>query len=477
MNYPQFVGANYQSQSYVADAEELINRFIENVEGEGATRKTALYPTPGFRAFATAGVSGCRGAFTDASGRGFAIFYTTLVEFSTAGVVTVRGTVAADVNPATFCTNGPDDQLFITSGDRGYCYTLATNVLTQVLASGATMGGFLDGYFIAFDKPGNRIRISDLFDGLVWDPTQFLARSTSADPWMAMLVTPYYQIILPGSQTGDILSNVGTFPFPFAPDKSGAFAEGIAATFSIQQAGKTTTWLSTNGAGGYQVLAAQGFNPQRISDHGVERAIAQYERIDDAIGQTYEEQGHAFLLLTFPTANVTWCFDFSTAKWHKRGTWISEDNRYIYSRAVFHCFFDGKHLMGDREGATIYEMTDQVSMDVDDRPLRWLRRAPALLAEHKRLIVHRIEVLMQVGVGLTTGQGADPVMLIRASRDFGQTWGAEREMKIGAQGEYWRRVYATRFGVGRSWVFEVSGTDPVPMRISGAEIEIERLAA
>jgi hypothetical protein len=237
--------------------------------------------------------------------------------------------------------------------------------------------------------------------------------------------------------------------------------------------------LSTNGAGGYQVLAAQGFNPLRISDHGVELAIAGYSRKDDAIGQTYEEQGHAFLLLTFPTAGVTWCYDFSTKKWHKRGTWISEENRYIYSRPVFHCVaFGGTHLMGDREGNILYEMTSEVSTDVEDRVLRWVRRAPALYNEHKRVIVNRFELLMETGIGLSgTGQGSDPVVMVRASRDFGQTWGAERSLKIGKQGEFWRRVFATRFGAGRGWVFEASGTDPVPMRISGAELDIERLAA
>lgn len=480
MDYPSFVGASYRSQSYVSDQEDLINRYVEFIEGEGATRKTALFPVPGFRSYATALVSGCRGSFTDpASGRCFQVFYTTLYEVTkngSLGTLTARGTVAADANPVTFATNA-EDQIFITSGGLGYCYTLSTDTLTNIAGLVATQVAFLDGYFVALDVPGNRIRISDLFDGTVWDPTQFLARSTNADPWRAIIATPYYQLVLPGSETGDILSNVGTFPFPFAPDKSASFAEGCAATFSMVQAGKATAWVSTNKNGGYQVMAAQGFNPQRISNHALERELATYARVDDAIAQTYEQDGHPFLLVTFPTANVTWCYDFSTQLWHKRGTWIAEENRYIYSRAVFHCVFDGKHLMGDRESATIYELTDAVYTDVDDRPMRWLRRAPALFDAHKRIILHRIELFMQTGVGLATGQGSDPVIMIRASRDFGQTWGAERQMKIGAQGEYWRRVFATRFGAGRAWVIEVSGTDPVPMRISGADVEVERLAA
>lgn len=478
MDYRAFVGGSYRSQSYVSDQERTVNRFLEVIESDGATRKTALYPVPGFRAFAAVMPAGCRGMFTEEqSGRVFAIFGTSFDELLADGTVVNRGEVALDGNQVTYCANG-NDQVFVTAGDRGYCLTLSTNAFAEVLSSGATIGGFLDGYFIAFNLAGNEIRISDLFDGMVWDPTQYLQRSTSSDPWRSMVVTPYYQILMPGATSGDVLSNVGSFPFPFAPDKSGSFAEGIAATFSLQQTSKATTWIASNKNGGARVLAATGFNPVRISDHGMERAMAQMPRIDDAIGQTYEEQGHLFLLLTFPSAGQTWAYDFTTQVWHERGTWISEENRYSYSRPVFHCFGHGKHLMGDRESNVVYEMTDEVSTDVDGRPLRWLRRAPAIFNENKNIIVHRIELFMEMGIGSSdTGQGHDPVLMIRASRDFGQAFGAERQLRVGKQGERWRRVSATRFGKGRGWVFEASGSDPVPMRLSGASLEIERLAA
>lgn len=480
--FPAFVGGSYQSQSPIADQEDLINRYIEVMESPGASAKTALYPIPGVQPFATSIATGCRGQFTDdTSGRTFAVQGASLVEVSVSGIVTVRGAVAVDGNPATFSTNGTAGQLLITSGSNAYSYDLATDTLTLQVAGEATMGAVLYGYGLIFDKTTGAVRLSDLFDLTVWDPTQFFERTIGADPWQAMHVTPYGYIVLPGTQTGETWYNAGTFPIPFAPDPSGQFARGIAATFSIQQMGDTAVWLSRGVDGDFTVVQQSGFTPQRISTHPVELAIGGYNdstRIDDAIGQIYGDQGHLFYLLTFPTANVTWAFDATVSgkanPWAKRGTWISEENRYVFWRPVFHTFAFGQHLMGDPNSNVIYRLESTYASDVDGRPIRWLRRAPAVMANMDRLIVDELQLLMEVGVGTATGQGQAPVITLRVSRDGGRTWGNERSVSVGRQGEYWARVRFLQLGMGRNFVFELAGSDPVPYRISEAYLTARR---
>ncbi len=94
---------------------------------------------------------------------------------------------------------------------------------------------------------------------------------------------------------------------------------------------------------------------------------------------------------------------------------------------------------------------------------RWLRRFMLPFNENQRVFLSRIEFLMQTGVGLSTGQGSDPVVMMRLSKDGGFTWGHETQMSMGKIGEYFHRVYANRLGQGRQWVCEISGTDPVPV--------------
>lgn len=473
--YPSFIDGSYPSQSPITDQEETINWLVEITETQGATAKASLYPVPGFRLFATVNQIGGRAMFamgtgqTAISGRSFGVVGPTLYEWFADGTWTNRGTVTVDGSPATICTNGDGgDQLFITSGNNGYCYDLLTNTLTLVLTGAATQGGELYGYFVAFDAVRNQIRISALFDGATWDPTQFLARSIGSDPWTAMLVTPYGNIFLPGSQTGEFLYNAGTFPFPFAPDPSGLIEEGIAATFSLQQAAKSAVWLSTNKNGGYQVQRAAGFSPQRISTHAIEDQIARYTRVDDALGETYEDRGHAFYLLTFPTAGVTHVYDFITSKWHKRDTWIAEENRSDALRPTFHCFAFGKHLMADRTTGKIYQMDAAFGSDIDGRPLRRVRRAPALVNGRKRIFFPCFEILLQAGVGLASGQGSLPLVLMRKSDDGGITWSNERSATAGAIGAFGTRLRFLKTGSARLRVYEIVCTDPVPWRITDA---------
>lgn len=93
-------------------------------------------------------------------------------------------------------------------------------------------------------------------------------------------------------------------------------------------------------------------------------------------------------------------------------------------------------------------------------PIRRLRRFPIAYNLNKEQFLRRIEFVCQPGVGLAEGQGSDPTLMFRLSRDGGITWSTEQTMSIGAMGEYLKRAYLTGLGRGRQLVGEVSTTDP-----------------
>lgn len=482
--FPAFIGGSYTPDSRTADAERTVNFYVEPMEVPGAATQAALMPTPGVTPYATSLAVGWRATFTDdASGRAFGVVGGSFVEVTDngnqTGTVTVRGAVATDANPATISTNGDaGGQLLITSGGNAYCFDLSTNTLTLEVAGEATVGAVLYGYGLIFNKATGKVRLSDLDDLTAWDPTQFFQRSINADPWQSLWVTPNGYIILPGTQTGESWYNAGTFPIPFQPDPSGQFAVGCAATFSMQQLGDTVVWLAKDASGSVQVVRQSGFTPQRISTYPVEDALSTYNAdlgVADAIGQVYGEVGHLFYLLTFPSANATWCFDASVVgranPWHERSTWIAEEARDIAWRPVFHMFAFGLHLMGDVASATLYRMAHDLTLDVENRPMRRVRRSPPLIQLHQRFTLRALELHFQTGVGTATGQGQVPMVTVRVSRDGGFTWGAERALALGRMGEYWVRVRAEMLGQARSFNFEVVCTDPVACRLVNAYVD------
>jgi hypothetical protein len=471
MLYDGFIGPSYISQALTADQEDLINFYVERMESPGATTEAALYPTPGVDLLDTAGIGPGRAHFYMA-GREFAVSGTGFYEIDVNGAPTLHGTVAIDSNPATISSNGDGGgQLFITSGTNGYNFDLGTDTLTQIAALNglATMGDQLDGYFIALDSATSTFYISNLLDGTTWTTgLDFAQRSARPDPWLAMKVSGRY-IYLFGEQTSEIwYNNAASFPFALHP--SGVLEYGIASQFSAARLGKDLLWVSGSREGRASVLRTSGFTPEVISTYALQNQISDYSTIEDAVGDSYSDRGHNFYLLTFPTEGVTWAWDSETQLWAKRGTWIAEDGEYTSWRPRWHAFAHNQHRMLDSENGSIYEMSNSHGLDVEDRPIRRVRRAPALMAENERVFYSKFELDLQPGIG--NADAPDPQVMMRFSDDGGRTWSSEQWRSAGAEGAYSTRLEWHRLGTGRRRVFEVAMSDQANYRLTNAYLTL-----
>jgi hypothetical protein len=469
-SYPGFCGPSYESQSPLASSERCMNLYPERLE-MGNQQQVVLYSTPGLKAFSESTSGPCRGLFAQ-NGRCFVVMANTLYELNSAGTFTSLGTVAGDSNPATFATNGDGgDELFVTSGDQGYLYNLSTGAFSNPV-SDVTMGGMLDGYFVALDQSTSTFKMSDLLDGTTWDSTQILQRNAAPDTWQAMLVKNPI-ILLFGSETTEPIYNAGAAPFPFAPVPNMIIPHGIAAPFSAKAIGNTVLWLTETKDGNRQVVAMMGYNAQRVSTYAVEFALSQYDNVDDAVAYTYQDQGHQFYTLNFPSANATWVFDLSMGMWHERGKWNADAMEYEVWGPEYHAFAFDKHLVGDPCNGVIYHMSTDLFTDVDGKGLRRQRIPPILQSEQRRVFLDRFQLHCDVGVGLLSGQGDDPQVMLQLSRDGGITWGSERWRSAGKMGEYLHRAQWWRLGSGRNLLPSVTMTDPVPWRILDAYINVK----
>jgi hypothetical protein len=473
IEYPSFIGGSYESQAVTADAEKTVNWYPERMESPGAAARMVLYCTPGVEEIVAAATGPGRAHFY-MDGREFAVIGTTFYEIGQFGSLTSRGTVALDSNPATICSNGDGGgQLFITSGGNGYCYNLSTNTLTQIAALNgiATMGGQLDGYFLVLDSSASKFYISALLNGLSWTTgTDFAQRNTAPDPWIGMQINGPY-VWLFGEQTSEVWYDSGASPFPFARHPSGLIHYGIAAPFASAVANGSLVWLGASKIGDGQVLRANGFAPETISTYPLQYALNGYATISDAVAEAYNDFGHTFFLLNFPSQNVTHAWDAETLLWADRGTWIAEDNRFVAWRPRWGVVAFGEHRTLDASTGSVYRFNYAAgALDVDDREIRRLRRAPALVQENRRISYPGFEVMLESGLGTATGQGADPQMMMRFSDDGGRTWSTEQMRSAGKTGEFSRRVRWERCGEGRQRVFEVSCSDPIPWRLMGANL-------
>ncbi len=187
-----------------------------------------------------------------------------------------------------------------------------------------------------------------------------------------------------------------------------------------------------------------------------------YGTVADAVGMSYAQDGHEFYVITFPTADKTWCYDLTTGLWHRRAI---RDDANVLHRDHANCMasFQGFSLAGDKGNGLIYAASTTTFTDFSDigNEIPRIRRCRHLTSDLNEVYYHDFQLQFQPGVGLQTGQGSDPQAMLKWSDDGGFTWSNEHWASIGRVGEYKNRARWQQLGKSRDRIFEVQVTDPV----------------
>jgi hypothetical protein len=472
------LGSSYVARSINAADNRMVNLFPEIVP-EGGKEPGFLNRAPGLKFQQTIGTGPIRALWAHQT-NGSDFYVVSGTEFYKVTGLTATPTKLGDVNgtgPVSIADNGT--QIFLACNPDGFIYNEVTNVFAQITDPdfpGAVTVGYLDGYFVFNEPNSQKIWVTELLDGTSVDPLDFASAEGSPDGLVAVNID-HREAWLFGTDSIEVWYNAGQTDFPLTRIQ-GAFNEiGCVASFSIAKLDNGLFWLGTDARGQGIVYRANGYAGVRVSTHAIEYAIAQYGNISDAIAYTYQQEGHAFYVLTFPSANATWVYDVATQAWHERAGWNTATGEFTRHRSNCQCNFGGNTVVGDYESGNIYTLDLDVYAD-NGGIQKWLRSWRALPTGQnnlKRTAQHSLQLDCESGTGLITGQGSDPEIMLRFSDDGGHTWSNEHLSKMGKIGEYYRRVFWRRLGMTlklRDRVYEVSMTDPVKTAIMGAEILI-----
>ena len=235
----------------------------------------------------------------------------------------------------------------------------------------------------------------------------------------------------------------------------------------------TVFWLGKNKDGGGIVWRLNGYTPQRVSTDAIEYAIAKYSTIADARAYAYQQEGHTFYVLTFPSGGATWVYDAATQLWHQRAYLDPDTGTLGRHRSNCHMYYAGLHIVGDFETGDLYALDLDYYQDGTD-PMPSIRAAAYIGGPDYNWIIHnRLQVDFETGVGLVDGQGSAPLVLLDWSDDGGKTWSNQHRGSLGKTGEYLTRVFWTRLGRARARTYRVMISDPVKRVIMGAALNPE----
>jgi hypothetical protein len=452
------VGPAYTLRAIQLDCQRCVNLFPET---ELPTSKDvqALQPTPGLTVFGTAPQSGCRGLW-EATGRCFAVFGNTLYEFSTSGAATSRGFIAGS-GPVGMVDDSVN--LVIAAGSSaGYYLSLSTNVLTQysaALYNGCAVPDYLDGYII-FNQPlSQTFYLSLPGDATTIYPAYSAAKEGFSDNLVRSIVVNRTLMLL-GSETVEFWYDAGNSDFPFQLI-TGQFLEvGCAAAYSVCKVGNAVLWLANDKRGSGMVYMFAGAGPQRISTHAVEEAIQSYGDLSGSTAYTYQQDGHVFYVLNIPGAKTTWVYDMASGMWHERVYFVNGVEQRHLGQFACNCF--NNVLVGDYQSGNLYIM-DRYNYTDNGNVIERMRTFPHIHDEQKRIMFDYLQVDMLTGVGLNTGQGQFPKLMLSWSNDGGYTWSNEAYSSPGKMGKYRARARWRRLGYARDRVFKLRMTDPVQM--------------
>jgi hypothetical protein len=395
------LGSAYVARSINAADNRMVNLFPEVIP-EGGKEAAFLNRAPGLNFLQTVGTGPIRGLWAhQTNGSDFYVvsgneFY----KLSGLNATPILLGTVIGAGPVSIADNGT--QLFIAANGPSYIYNEVTNVFAAINDpdfAGAKTVAYLDGYFV-FNQPNSQIIwVSQLLNGSSVDPLDFASAEGSPDGVVG-LIADHRELWVFGTDSVEVWYNSGAADFPLQRIQ-GAFNEiGCVSAYTIAKMDNGLFWLGTDARGQGIVYRANGYTGVRISTHAIEYAIAQYGNISDAIAYTYQQEGHAFYVLTFPSGNATWVYDVATQAWHERAGFDSGE--FMRHRSNCQCNFGGNIIVGDFQNGNIYTLDLDVYAD-NGGIQKWLRSWRALPTGQnnlKRTAQHSLQLDCETGVGL-----------------------------------------------------------------------------
>lgn len=410
-----FFGGTYTSYSPNLADNFCMNLIPELVETKEGKQIGGFYSTPGQRLIQSLPNSGTgyvagpmRGVHAATNKTLVAVFGNQVVQIDQNQNVTPLGHLNTASGPVSIIDNGSQYAVF----DYFQGWSWSGSVWAQITTLPNFPGSATqqDGFGVVGIWGTNEFYQSNLDDLTTWDPLNFSSADADASNLQAV-ISLYRQLWLVKEKSIEIWNNAGLNGFVFQRMEGAFMNVGCAAPASVATSEDHVFWLGQSDKGSLVVYMNNGYTEVRISTHAVEYALQSYLSLSsigvaDALGFCYTQAGHTYYVLTFPAANHTWVYDFTTRLWHERGEFIN--GSYERWDPSCYAYFAKQHIVGSSTFQRICQLditypTDDLATTPPSNPKRWARRWRALTKPIKNTVrFPALQIDMQTGAFLGT---------------------------------------------------------------------------
>jgi hypothetical protein len=468
-------GLGTKSKSWAITAQKRINCIVEK-RGEEDRTSFALLGRPGLLAFNTTfGSNPSRGMWavnTLAQPLLFTVHAGTLYSINNAGVTSVIGAIGTITGDVSMADDGK--YLVLVDGTSGYWYNMETpGALTLIVDGNFTTSpktvSWQDNYFIVTSGASRQFQLSQItpsVDPAVWPAIQINFAGSAAGSLVAGQ-TDHSLLVLFGDVYTEFWQDTGSPDFPYANIPGSSQEFGLASAWSLAKFDNSLAGLFKNKMGGINVARLSGFNLQRLSDSDMEQIFDSYSAsaVGSAQGYSFMSEGHPLYVIMFPDT-ATWMYDGLSGAW----TELQDDLGGPFIGKKF-AVFQGRLCVSDAVDGKIYEF-DPATYSDNGALIGMEIWTKHIWNDDKYIGISDIQIDIESGVGLATGQGSLPVMDMQVSKDGGNTFASVGFSSMGPIGEYTQRVKWRSLGSARDWVLKLRITDPVKRVITGASAEL-----
>lgn len=453
-------GPTYSHRSRSLNAQRCVGLYPEIIDTQASKSKFILNSFPGLKLFAeTTGKD--RGMF-EHKGVLYKVSGETLYSVNAQGTPTSLGAISGTDR---CILEGIGNDIIIVTNGVAYQYTFGGSIaqITDVDLETPNSCAHLNNQMI-YDGDGGRFGVSDVGDATSIDGLNFATAESNADNLLRVYV--FNQVLyLFGEKTTEQWYNSGVGNPPFDRLEGGIVPIGIAAIHSVVHNDNALYFLADDNKV-YRLPSKEN-----ISTVAITHEFESYLVVDDAIGFTFTFENQNFYMLIFPTEDKSWCFSETSGQWFE-----PNESRYIGNS---HAYAYRKHLIADYDNGNIYEL-DVDTFDENGTNIERYRDTGPIhgglfKAPGKRFELNRLELIMEVGVGRlpsTEDNRENPYAMLSISNDGGKTFGTERWVQLGTQGQY-VKVEWSALGSYYEAILRIKFSDPNFYSIHSASADIE----
>lgn len=456
---------SYELRSTPASSARLVNCYIEQAPPDAKT-PAILTRSNGIKSWTTVGTGPIRGMYAEFIGLTTGQFeYLYVVSGSELYYVDSDKTVTLIGNigsPNRIDIDSNTSHVVVVNEPKAYHWdgtTFAQITDDDFITRGAGDVEFLDNFLLFREPDSGRFFGADLGSVTDFDALNFATAEAHPDNLKGMKAQ-HRQLINFGSKSGELWENTGATGFPFERIINGTFDRGCLNAATVATQDNSVYWVADD----FTVRKLEGITPRRVSSHAVEQFLSSATSTSlEAF--TYEQEGHFFYVLG--STEGTWAFDVITGEWAEResygiGNWTPR----------YHAQFNGLELVGDSTSNKIGYLDPETYTDFGStQRMEWTYQP--VYAEQRRAFHKRLEVVLETGVGQTTGQGSDPKIMCQYSDDGGKTFKSLPDKSLGPLGERQVRAYWTGLGSSRQRVYKMAVSDPIAITVTDTQLEVD----